>query len=343
MVLEVSHLSTLYVKVPRLKAECVREKLLSRCVFDKTRRILAESDFILLPVNEKISIRGCSFVQRKSPSIQLKPQSLFEALAGKLTPLELQALPSGFDVIGDIAIIELPDLLLKEKKTIAQALLSTFSHLKVVALKSSPVSTQYRVRGICVIAGEKRTVTVHREYGCLYKLDVASAYFSPRLGNERMRVARKVKEGERVLVLFAGVGPYAILIAKTRKPLEVVAVELNPAAVSFMKENARINKVNIRVIEGDVRAVVPELGTFDRVIMPLPKDAGDFLDVALPKARANGVVHFYDFAEKPADSARKVQELCIKLGYRIRILEAVVCGSYSPHINRVCVDFKVCG
>jgi tRNA G37 N-methylase Trm5 len=77
--------------------------------------------------------------------------------------------------------------------------------------------------------------------------------------------------------------------------------------------------------------------------MPLPKYAGDFLDVALPVARKNGIIHFYDFAEKPEESAERVRQLCRSLGYKIRVINAVVCGSYSPRISRVCVDFKVLG
>ena len=336
-------MNTWYVKVPRQNAENVRVKLLSRGVFDASRAILREGSAILFPAIHQIPLRGVVFVHRTSAAIPIKPRSLSEALKGTLAPSEIRALPSGFDVIGDIAVIELPDVLLKRSKAIAQALLSTFTHLKVVALKASPVSTQFRVRGIQVVAGEHRTVTVHREFGCRYKLDVASAYFSPRLGTERMRVARQVLDGESVLVMFAGVGPYAILIAKTRTPRDVVAIELNPAAVLFMQENARINKVNVKTIQGDVRSVTPKLGLFDRIVMPLPKDAGDFLDVALPTVRAKGVVHFYDFAETPGNSARRVRGLCRALGYRICILDAVVCGSYAPRINRVCVDFKVLG
>lgn len=335
----------LYLKVQKAVAEDARRRLISSGVFDRSRVVLRESNFILLPVSRRASFAGGVMSKRNSKISCLKPRSLQEALQGRLSESEISLLPSAFDIVGDIAVLDLPDALLKRKRAIGNALLRTFRNIKVVALKASPVSSEYRVRGLTVVAGEKRTVTVHREYGCRYRLDASMMYFSPRLGQERMRVASQVAVGERVLVMFAGAGPYAVLIAKKRSPREVVSVELNPAAVCFMRENVGLNKVGgvVRVMEGDVRNVVPNLGKFDRIIMPLPKDACDFLDVALPAVKKGGVIHFYDFSGSPEESAKKVAKICRSLGYRIKVLDAVSCGSYSPQLGRVCVDFKVLG
>ncbi|MDD5111171.1 MAG: class I SAM-dependent methyltransferase family protein [Candidatus Altiarchaeota archaeon] len=336
-------MDSLYVKVKRKVAEEARIGLLKKGAFDNGRRVIAEGDNILFPITKRTPVRGGVIVKRKAPALASRPRSLAEALSGVLSEGELALLPSGFDVVGDIAILELPAGLLKKKKVIGNTLLKTFSNLKVAALKTAPVSTEYRVRGVEVVAGEKRTFTIHTEYGCRYRLDVSKDYFSPRLGTERMRVASQVKAGERVLVMFAGVGPYAVLIAKQRSPKEVVAIELNPDAARFMAENASLNKARILSIQGDVRDATPLLGKFDRIVMPLPKDACDFLDVALPALSRNGIVHFYDFAGSPDESARKVASLCKKLGYRIKVLDAVACGSYSPQLGRVCVDLKILG
>jgi tRNA (guanine37-N1)-methyltransferase len=110
-----------------------------------------------------------------------------------------------------------------------------------------------------------------------------------------------------------------------------------------MAGNARLNKVAVLSIKGDVRDATPLLGKFDRVVMPLPKDAGDFLDVALPALKNGGVIHFYDFAGSPDESASNVVKICRKLGYKIKVLDAVSCGSYSPQLGRVCVDLKILG
>ncbi len=211
----------------------------------------------------------------------------------------------------------------------------------VVANKKTSVGTEYRTRDVEVIAGENRTETLHREYGCIYELDVTRAYFSPRLGTERMRIAKQVKAGERVLVMFAGIGPYAILMAKYARPKEVYAVELNPAAVEYMKENIRRNKVDVKAILGDAGIEAGKHGIFDRIIMPLPKDAGNFLDKAIPAVKKGGIIHYYTFTSTTEEAAQEVKGICSKLGHVIEVLDVVECGTYSPQLSRMCVDFKL--
>ncbi|RLI92297.1 MAG: class I SAM-dependent methyltransferase family protein [Candidatus Altiarchaeales archaeon] len=270
-----------------------------------------------------------------------KPRSLKDALKHKLNDNELRLVPRAFDIIGDIAIIEIPDELSDRKHIIGETLIDIFKNINVVANKIEKINTEFRTRNLEIIAGENRTETIHKEYNCLYKLDITKAYFSPRLGNERFRIASQVKRNERVLVMFAGVGPYAILIAKISKPREVCAIELNPVAFEYMLENIKLNRVEVRAFNGDVREITPRIGKFDRIVMPLPKDAGNFLDIALPALNKNGIIHFYDFSESERMSIEKVKKICRRLGYEIEILNSVRCGSYSPRIYRICIDFRL--
>jgi len=79
---------------------------------------------------------------------------------------------------------------------------------------------------------------------------------------------------------------------------------------------------------------------FDRIVMPLPKSAEDFLETALLNAKKGAVVHFYDFVhenEFPDSSIEKIR----KKVKRFKILDTVKCGQYSPGKYRVCVDFKL--
>ena len=281
----------------------------------------------------------------KTPEKKRRPRSLADALRDKLNPDELAMVPRSFDIIGDIAILEIPWELKYKQELIGNVLISTFKNIRVVASKTSEVKTEYRVRGIEVISGENRTETIHKEYGCRYLLDIKSSYFSPRLGTERMRVAGQVKSGERVLVMFSGIGVYPILIAKTAKPGDgkIHAIELNPDAFRYMEKNILLNKVNSDVIpvKGDVRDKTKSLGKFDRIVMPLPKDAGSFLDIALPALQKKGIIHFYDFSGNPGESIERVKGACSELGVGVEILDAVLCGSYSPGLSRICVDFRV--
>ncbi|MFH1789341.1 MAG: class I SAM-dependent methyltransferase family protein [Candidatus Altiarchaeota archaeon] len=325
----------LYLKVLKKDAESTRKKLYKKKIFDGKRRVIPEKNHLLLPITSKTTLPGTQIVERKVQEIKKKPRSLKEALSGS------SPTPSSFDVVGDIAILEFDKDFTGDKKVVARALLDTFPSIKSVAEKSAKVSGEYRVRGISVLAGESRTETVHKEHGCRYKLDVAQAYFSPRLGSERMRVAGQVEEGERVLVLFAGVGPYAILIAKKRKPSEIVAVELNPNACEYMEGNVARNKVKVKVVCGDAKEETPKLGVFDRIVMPLPMLAGDFLDVALPALTTGGVINFYAFAHDPGEAEKTVKEKAAQLKHEAEVLDVVECGSYSPCLSRYCVDFKL--
>jgi len=331
----------MHLKVGSKKAEETRKKLIEAGVLDKTRKISRQGEYVLIPLKKEIELPGTKIVLLRGSSVKQKPASLKEALAGKLTDAELSLVPKAFDVIGDIAVLEIPQELAAKNKLIAEALLSTFKSIKVVAGKKTGVDTEYRTRDVEVLAGENRTETVHKEAGCAYKLDVTKAYFSPRLGTERMRIANQVKEGERVLVMFAGVGPYPILTAKAAKPKEVYAIELNPYAVGYMKENIKLNKVRVTAILGDAKTETPKLGKFDRIIMPLPKDAGNFLDVALPALNKGGVIHYYTFTGTTLEAAEEAVKICRGLGCEIEVLASVECGTYSARLSRMCVDFRV--
>ncbi len=239
------------------------------------------------------------FAEKKSPE-----KTLAEILKDELDLLPLANLPRAFDVIGDIAIIEVPSDLESHKNVVGETILKTHKNIRVVLAKAGAVSGTYRLREFDFIAGERRTSTLYKEYGCSYYVDVAKAYFSPRLSHERHRVAHLVQKGETVVDLFAGVGPFAVLIAKMNNDARVYGIDINSEAVLLLKKNTRLNRVENRVysIVGDARKVVNEklFGIADRVIMNLPETASDFIDVACKALKpSGGVVHFYGFIRLP--------------------------------------------
>ena len=79
------------------------------------------------------------------------------------------------------------------------------------------------------------------------KLDVKKVYFSPRLATERKRVADLVSDGEEILDMFAGVGPFPFVIAK-EKSVDITAVDINEVAIQYLNENIKINKVKEKLI-----------------------------------------------------------------------------------------------
>jgi tRNA (guanine37-N1)-methyltransferase len=193
-------------------------------------------------------------------------------------------------------------------------------------------------------------MTVHKENGCSYYVDVTKAYFSPRLSHERERVASLVKEGETVVDLFAGVGPFVVLIAKTREDAKVFAVDINPKAVEMLERNASLNRVENRVfpIVGDARKIVDEklVGMTDRVIMNLPETACKFVDVACKAMKpTGGIVHFYGFVRSPdtLDNMKsRFSEAVSKTGRKVeKFLEAKAVRETAPYECQAVLDAKI--
>ena len=241
------------------------------------------------------------------------PRTLEDALSGKISLEALKDLPKSFDIVGDISILELAPQLGLYEKTIAQAILEVHSNVKAVFAKAGPVSGAERVRPLRHVAGEERTETVHREFGCVFRVDLSKVFFSPRLSTEHQRVARQVAEGERVVDMFAGVGPFSILIAKTVKNVNVDAIDSNPEAARLIQENARTNKVEskVHVHLGDARTVARQLdGRATRAIMNHPSAAKEFVDAACDALQpSGGVVHYYTFGEGEDSEAEARSEL----------------------------------
>ena len=197
--------------------------------------------------------------------------------------------------MGDIAIVRLAELSAAEKRKAAKALLGELSNVKVVMEQEGGIEGEFRLRRLRHLAGERRTLAIHKENGCVFKVDVAKCYFSPRLSTERLKIARLVKPKERVLNMFAGVGPYSIPIAKIAGA-RVTSCELNGYAAKLHIENNSLNKVQglVDVITGDAADLPDSVRTkFDRVLMPLPSEANRFIPAALDLAKKGATIHYY--------------------------------------------------
>ncbi len=271
--------------------------------------------------------------------------SIKEILKGKISDEELKLIRRSFEIIGDVVIIEIPDEIMHLKDEIVKAILTRHKHVKTVLRKVGEVQGVYRIARYEKIYGNE-TETIVKEHGCRFYVDPTKVYYSVKLSGERERIAKLVKPRERVLVMFAGVGPYAIVIAKLSKPKEVIGVEINPIAVEYFKRNVVINKVQdvVKVYEGDVRDVVPKLsGEFDRIVMPAPYSAENFVYLIRDKIKIGGFVHYYTFESKNKENELpyKVKELFKKHGMETEVLKVRKCGSFAPYVYRYVVDLKV--
>lgn len=321
----------------------MRRELSSLGVLDGRYFPSHDGKYVYLPVKGKLEGHELVEVKARRRERRLSFREMALEIAGE----DGEGIFSSYDVVGDIAVLEIPEKVRGKAKEIAEALLKSDKKIRVVLGKEGGMEGEYRVRRFSFLAGEKRTETTYVEHGVRMGLDLAKVYFSPRLSHERGRIAAQVKPGETVLVLFAGVGPFALVVAKRRKDARVYGIELNPEAVRYFEENIRLNGMEGRVeaVLGDVREIVPQkfVGVADRVAMPLPKSAEDFLDVAMLAAKRGGVVHFYTFVErgKKDAAAEKVLLAAQRLGKKVEILGSREVRPYSPSTVQMVVDFRV--
>jgi len=248
-----------------------------------------------------------------------------------------------FDIIGTIAILP---LFTRNPKKIAGKILKENKHIKTVCMKAGKISGRLRKNNLKFILGEKTWETIHRESGCMFKLDIEKCYFSPRLSNDRIDVCRQIKPGEEVLVMFGGVGPCPIVFAKNSKLREVYSVELNKAATSYCRENVKLNKLNnVIVIQGDVKKVLPKMKLkFDRIMMARPQLKDDFLDCALKVSKKGTVIHFHDFlkeSEMPDASFEKIKNACKKAKKKFKLIRWKKALEVGLRKWRIRIDFKI--
>jgi tRNA (guanine37-N1)-methyltransferase len=242
--------------------------------------------------------------------------NLKTVLADKLEPHQLKKIYKTFDIVGDIAIIRVPEPLQHHSRLIAKAIMGRHGEVKSVWRQVGSVSGDYRLRSLEHIFGKETTETLYKEYGCVYKTDLRKAYFSPRLSYERLRITGLIKKGETVLNMFAGVGCYSIAIAKHSEPLKVYSIDVNPYAFQYLRENIRINRAEKTVvpIQGDAKKIIIQnrlQNVVDRVLMPLPERAYEYLDYALYSLKpAGGWIHYYHFeyANKNEDPIEKTKK-----------------------------------
>lgn len=342
------------VKVDKSSGEKIRIALKDLQLLRTDAKITTNHDFIYLPLTRPLN---------KSEKLNLDVSDVstteFELLEPRISIEELVGFNPSFEVVGDIAVLT-EDV--ANETLVAEAIMSLHKSIKVVAKRISPVEGVFRSRRLKIIAGEHRTETTHKENGCRYKLDLELVYFNPRLARERDRVASLAAHGknekEEVIDMFAGVGPFSIQIAKLAPQSHVTAIDINPVAVSYLRENMDLNGVHsIEAIEGDIKEVYRAFtNRADRIIMNLPKSAYLFLAEASSMLKPEGgIIHFYDLesayearAENRVGAAinKAKQKLATGLQeheVQWEIMDARKVKVYAPYAYIIGIDAKVKG
>ena len=272
---------------------------------------------------------------------------LKRALDGVLSKQESEELFSAFDQIGDIIVIRIPDSLLAKKKVIGETLLAKVSTANSVFYQSSDVSGDFRTRSLELLAGENKTETEYKEFGCKFFVDVEKAFFSPRLSTERERIAEIVKDGEIVINMFGGVGMFSILAAKNKK-CTVYNIDINPVASQLCEKNISINKLAGQVISlnGDASHIVNDQlrEEGDRTLMLLPERSDEFLESAILATKDGGIIHYYSHihADKKQDAPKLSEKHYLEVSnVKSEILGSKIVRAVGPRYYQTVVDVKI--
>ena len=292
-----------------------------------------------------------------------KHKTLEDALREKIPPKFLNLIPKSYDIIGNIAILEFErsDQIHDKKSNgfktlVANAVIDVNKNVNSVFEKKSEIKGPYRLRDLAHLGGVNKTETIHKENNCSFHLDIKTTFFTPRLVYERRRISESdIQENELIVDMFAGVGPFSIQIVNLN-PVKIYAFDINPDAYKLLKKNIGLNELKGEIIpyNMDIKDVVNpsnQLGKLlennvDRVIMNLPENSIDFIDVAcFLMKKSGGILHFYSFSEKPNSIGKTIEVLKETLNnfnwVIYEIFSSKIVKSYSPKSELIIVDLKM--
>jgi tRNA wybutosine-synthesizing protein 2 len=252
-------------------------------------------------------------------------------------------LPSGFHVVGHVALVHLNSVLYEYASIIGEATLLFDNRIKSVAIRAGPTSGEKRRPFYELVAGDCNTVTTHIENGVQFRLDPLRITFSGGNKRERINIAKQIKPGEKVVDMFSCVGQFALQIAKSTDAL-VTAIEINPEAYQFLLENIQINNLDDRVtaILGDCREVHP-VNYADRIIMGYLHNTDLYLPYALDALdQEGGTIHLHMSIQKDIleDTISGIREICNGKGFKSQMKVRKI-KNYSPSVNHVVFDIDV--
>nr|WP_319374549.1 class I SAM-dependent methyltransferase family protein [uncultured Methanobacterium sp.] len=339
------------LKVPKKEANHIRLFLQEKYLLDHNWKIKRSEDYVYLPLttepdNDLIKEMGLSkddLVETEFEELKKRPRNMEDFLQGKIPPEKMEDFKKSFDIIGDVVILEIPEDLEDEKYLIGEAALK-FTKRRSVYRKKSAIKGVIRTRELEHLAGKDDSETIHREYDSRIILDVKEVYFSPRLATERRIIGDEVQDGEVIIDMFTGVGPFAINIARRPKlkNITIYAIDINPAAIHYLKENIKLNKVQgkIKPLLGDVGKVLKDLDVqADRIIMNLPGTACEFLPVAVEHLKPSGTLNYYQFSRDFEDPVERVKTAAYPR--QVEVLDRRKVKSRSPGVWHMAIDARI--
>ena len=222
----------------------------------------------------------------------------FEKIVNKVDSKLHTKLPQKWKKIGDVIILDLSEIDSKQKKEVAKTYAEVLNAKTVI--QKNKIAGEFRKPEEVKLLYGNETITEISEYGIKYKLDLAEIMWSP--GNTGWRAALsgpdKVSEfytfskPDTIMDFFAGIGYFAIQMARGYPNAKVIAIDKNPKSIEYLSLNAKNNAVkNMKIVNDDCRNIefkadVIHLGYIGKTI--------DFLEHAYNCLNDNGTVIFHE-------------------------------------------------
>ncbi|MCI4357442.1 MAG: class I SAM-dependent methyltransferase family protein [Thermoplasmata archaeon] len=267
--------------------------------------------------------------------VRTRVQAEFGEAAARLVP-------SGYQRLGSVVLLRLPESLRPAFPTIGAAFRSALG-VDTVLRRIGPVAGEFREPSVEPIAGGGGETTV-QEHGIRYRFDATRVLFARGNRTERHRFGRLVREGETVVDLFAGIGYFSLPALVTGRAALVHAVEKNPVSFGYLSENLRINHVEgrARIHLGDNRDVALPKRTAHRVVLGYLPSSLPWVGSALPLLLASGGwLHVHLLVgnrEGPSGAARQVEAAVGASAGGSAEVRAREVKPYGPGCSHVVVD-----
>lgn len=342
----------LHLKVDSKRAEGAKRALSRQGMLDTTMLVQHRNGYVYFPVSNidtgkiKKVLESCHASLEGLPGRKGGRADYAGMLRSAIGRKVAGSAGTGYDSFGNIAIIDRKGMTATAAKRLASCIMAANRSITTVLSKDGPVEGRYRTRRLKYVAGRRTFTALCRENSCAFEFDARKTFFSGRLAYERSRVAALAGRDKNIMVMFAGVGPFAIEIAKANPKARIVAIELNPYAARQLARNALLNKTgNVVAVAGDVKRLWKRYKSFaDRIVMPLPMSSTGFLNEAHRVARGGCTVHLYSFVAMDGGLARlikTIREHAKANRYSVRVLFKRTVRNYSAREIEVVVDYKI--
>jgi tRNA wybutosine-synthesizing protein 2 len=328
--------------VPKDEADGIKDRLNRRRQLDLEWRPGREEGLVLLPLKGENPYPEYRVVEAELlPQDRHRPPQ--ERIAEMLDiPDGLKALlPEKYERLGHVLVLRLPEPLLPFRKEVAEAYAKVLK-ARTVLMEKGIIRGVERRPDVELLFGEE-TETTHSESGILYRLDPTKVMFSSGNFDEKLRMASLDCRGETVVDMFAGIGYFTMPLAAKAKAKKVVACEINPEAVRFLRKNIELNRVGdkVTVFEGDNRDL-PGEGFADRVVMGYVNVTWQFLPKAFSLVKKGGIIHYQDTCSIDRIPEGLIENLRVGSGGRpFEVLGIKEVKAYAPSISHMVVDIRV--